>query len=193
MQTSEFPFGAQFPRANGYDGWLTWREIRCLRHFRSEGKTVEQIHQLTGCSCGTISRHTADLGPRKKWNHRTTKQESQIIELSKDHSQKQIAKIVGVGTWTVHDVQKKSGVGPAFRRSADSARFRYAFNEHEFGEIVERLYFKEYMSLQEVAKTLGLNTQTTRRRMVKLGFRIRNLKESRSAREERKRYLSENL
>jgi hypothetical protein len=73
----------------------------------------------------------------------------------------------------VLDVQRKRGVPPAYRQSADSARFRYAYDEYEFGTEVERLYHGEGRSLRETAAALGVDVTTLRRRMERLGLRVR--------------------
>jgi DNA-binding CsgD family transcriptional regulator len=184
------PAPARPRRPSGYRSWLTWREVARLREMRAAGMGVREISEATGCAPGTVSRHTADLGPwAGRRRYRTVAQERRIVELTRvGMSQRQIAAEVGVGAWTVHDVQRKTGVGPAFRRSADSARFRYAYDEHAWGEALEDAYWRRGLTLAETAAELGVGVDTVRRRMRAIGLRIRTPAESRLGRPHRKRH-----
>lgn len=161
-------------RIAGYYGWLTWREVQHLRALRERGMTVEAIAAETGCGRGTVSTHTYDLGPLPHgWEHRTVAQEWQIVGLSGTHTQKEIAERVGVGVWTVHDVQRKYHIVQRFGRQHVAKR-RYAYDEHQWGLVLEELYVRQRLSMGEVAERTGLHCSTVRRRLVELGFHIRS-------------------
>lgn len=108
-----------------------------------------------------------------RWRHRTVEQELQIVSLTRDHSQREIAQLVGVSPWTVHAVQRKYHLVLSFGRSHSSAHFRYRFDEHVWGRALEVLVFEMKLPLEEVADRCGVGVDTVRRRMEKLGFRRR--------------------
>lgn len=116
------------------------------------------------------------------WQHRTVAQELQIVALSRDHPQRRIAELVGVSAWTVHDVQRKYHVVLRFGRSISSAQFRYAYDEHVWGRIIETLYHEQRLPLEEVARRCGVAVGTIRRRMDDLGLRRRTSGETRRGR-----------
>jgi DNA-binding CsgD family transcriptional regulator len=86
-------------RPPGYRGWLTWREVERLRELRRAGVSVREISEVTGCAPGTVSHHTANLGPwAGRRRYRTARQERRIVELTlAGRTQRQIAAEVGVG------------------------------------------------------------------------------------------------
>jgi hypothetical protein len=112
------------------------------------------------------------------WNHRTLAQELQIIGLSREHTQRAIAKIVGVSPWTVQDVQHKYHLTLSFGQSVSSAQFRYRYDEHKWGRMIELLYVTNRLSLHETARRCGVDIGTVRRRMDHLGIPRRSSSES---------------
>jgi DNA-binding CsgD family transcriptional regulator len=111
------------------------------------------------------------------WKHRTITQERQIVGLSASHTQREIAKLLDVSQWTVHDVQRKYHITHAFGRE-HVARRRYAYDEHVWGRIIETLYIEQRLSLAETASRCGIDVGTLRRRMGTLGIPIRTTAES---------------
>ena len=167
-------------RPVGEPGWLNHREVKHLRALRASGKTVQEIHELTGFGRATISRHTSDLGPRPggwRGHTRTVATELAIVGLSGRHPQKEIAELVGCGVWTVHDVQRKYHIVQRFGRQHAAAR-RYAYDEHAMGTVLEHLYVNLRLTQRQVAERMGLDIGTVRRRLEALGFRIRTHAES---------------
>jgi hypothetical protein len=121
------------------------------------------------------------------WRHRTTAQEWAIVGLSGTHTQKEIAILVGVGAWTVFDVQRKYHIVQRFGRQHVAAR-RYAYDEQTWGRLLEYLYHDLGLSKAEVAERLGVHADTITRRLRAIGLRERTLSESRRGRRHGKRH-----
>lgn len=112
------------------------------------------------------------------WKHRTPAQETAIIELTRDHCQREIAELVQVSKAVVIDVQRKYHLVLRFGRSSSSAQFRYRFDEYRWGRAIELLYWERRLPLEEVARRCGLDVGTVRRRMDRLGIARRTPAES---------------
>jgi transposase len=121
------------------------------------------------------------------WQHRTVAQERAIVGLSGQHTQKEIAQLVGVSAWTVFDVQRKYHIVQRFGRHHVAAR-RYAYDEHSWGRVLEHLYHELGLTKSEIAERLGVHVDTITRRMRAIGLRERTPSESRRGRPHGKRH-----
>lgn len=110
-------------------------------------------------------------------SQRTIGQEWRIVGLSSKYPQGEIARIVGVGRWTVLNVQHKYHVVHRFGRQHAAAN-RHAFDEHAWGTVLEALYIDQGLPICEVARRCGVHRSTIRRRLHILGFRVRSGVES---------------
>lgn len=126
------------------------------------------------------------------WAHRTIAKEWEIVGLSGRHTQREIAALAGVSTWTVFDVQRKYHVVQRFGRCHVAAR-RYAIDEHVWGPILEELYVRQRLPQAEVAARCGIGVDTVRRRLDALGFRIRTGGETNSGKRRRAYRWKEHL
>lgn len=103
---------------------------------------------------------------------RTIAEELQIVGLSSTHTLTEIAEIVGVSRTTVNDVRRKYHVVARFGRQHVATR-RWAYDETEWAEKVNDMYYVKGMTITAIASQLGLNPNTVTRRMEHLGLRRR--------------------
>jgi predicted transcriptional regulator len=113
---------------------------------------------------------------------RTIKQEIRIIELSRDKTIRQIAEELDLSRATVQAVQRKYHLTLRFGRSVSSAAVRYAYDESKWALILTELYYKQMLTVDEVAERCGIAISTVERRMRHLGLPRRTLTEARTGR-----------
>lgn len=112
------------------------------------------------------------------WQHRTVAQEMMVVSLTRSHCQREIAELTGLTKGVVLSIQRKYHLVLSFGRSTSSARFRYAYDEHIWGRLIELLYIDMRLPLDEVARRCDVSIDTVRRRMDHLGIPRRAVGES---------------
>lgn len=106
---------------------------------------------------------------------RTIKDELRIVGLSKDHSQRQIAEIIGTSRATVYAVQRKYHVTLSYGWVISSPLFRVDqhWDRQEWADAIDRHYYEGGLTLQQTADIMGVYVTTLRKRMTKLGYEPR--------------------
>lgn len=128
----------------------------------------------------------------KSWReHRTYAQEQQVIELTKDHCQREIGEIIGLHRTSVHEIQRKYHLVLSFGARYHSSHFRYRVDDKLWGPIMEELYARQRLSIEEIGRRCHIGRRRVRSILVHCGFEIRTAGETNRGKTKTYKYRSE--
>jgi len=139
--------------------------------------TYEKIGSIVGCSKQRVHQITKSTGltrKRKPPHYRSDITVDKVLELyHRDLLLKEIAPILGCCPSTVRSRLREAGIGPGecFSRSMKlDWRGSYHYRDDITAERVLNLYHSDGLLIKEMAKTMGCNQVTVRRRLMKAGI-----------------------
>lgn len=106
------------------------------------------------------------------WNHRTVKQELEVVRLSSRLIRKDICAVTGLSPTIVSNIQRKYHVVIRYGRGEATKR-RNQWDRDLWARMIIELYWNQRLPLKATAKRLHIDETTLRKRMDELGIERR--------------------